>query len=277
MNTTVSPSTTQGSALQSYLTLVRHFPVLSPERERDLARAARANDPAAARKLTLLHLRYVVSIAADYRGYGLPMEDLIQEGNIGLLRAVKRFDPDAGVRLMTYAAYWIRSEIHAFVMRNLRLLRAVTTRARRTLFFKLRSFQHNAGGMTAAERREAARVLDVPLNDVEDMDRFFNGGEVSFDRPLGDGGHACADILPGGEADPLDALESEDEAERRRAALGEALGRLDERARGVVAGRFLGESKLTLKTLAERYGVSIERVRQIEQRALSELAGLLAA
>ena len=279
MNTNTNIQSTT-SSLDTYTSTVRSIPVLSIEEEQRLVKRMREdNDQDAARRLVMFNLRYVAHTARKFTGYGVPLEDLIQEGTIGLVHAIERFDPDAGARLITYAGYWIRAHIHKFVLSNMRMSKSVTTKNRRKLFFNLRSFQQDVGAMTEAERRTAADTLDVPLDDVREIDGFLNGRDLSFDAPFtNQAGEnlSFAQILPGSQPDPLDTLEEEDTARRRKASLHAALENLDERARDIIAKRVLCEGKVTtLATLAERYGVSAERVRQIEKKSLKKLAGMI--
>jgi RNA polymerase sigma-32 factor len=262
-------------SLDAYVQAVSAIPVLSPEEERRLARRLREDaDLDAARELVLSHLRFVVHIARGYTGYGLPLGDLIQEGNIGLMKAVKRFDPDVGVRLVSFAVHWIRAEIHEFVLRNWRLVRIATTKAQRKLFFNLRRAKRNLGWLSREETAAIAQDLGVPTHDVSEMEQRLAGQDVVFD-PLPsadeDGPVSPSYYLPAPDADPADALEAEDWQEDAKDRLQGALLELDERSREILKARWMSDRKTTLQELADRFHVSAERVRQIEQQAMRSL------
>ena len=280
MKARITSLPSSAGALNTYLRLVRNIPSLSREKECELVENM-ACDHNARHQLLVMHLNQVVRIANTYGGYGLPLEDLVQEGNIGLLRAMKQFDPNVGVRLATYSRFWIRAEIHGFVIRNIRQTRAVTTKAKYKLFFRLRSFQSNPGWMTAAERREAAQVLNVRIQDVEEMDMFLNNRDLPVDTAVRSSGEELNlhEVLADRSAkDPLDELEAEDKTARRKAMIAEAISQLDRRAQAIIAGRFLNDGKRTrLADLSERFGISLQRVHQIEKESLSQLGELLAA
>ena len=264
--------------LQGYLRAVQAFPFLTADEERDLAaRFRRDNDLDAAWRLVTSHLRYVAKVARGYRGYGLPQEDLIQEGNIGLMKAVKRFDPGVGVRLVSFAMHWIRAEIHEFVLRNWRIVKVATTKAQRKLFFNLRGAKHRLGALTRDEVDAIASDLEVRPEDVVEMERRLESPDVAFDGPAGDedrSGPAAfiADPAP----DPSDAVEEAEWSESATGHLYRALEALDERSRDIVRRRWLIEPRAKLRELAEEYGISAERVRQIEAQALRELKDALA-
>jgi RNA polymerase sigma-32 factor len=228
----------------------------------------------------MAHLRFVVHIARGYAGYGLPLGDLIQEGNIGLMKAVKRFDPEVGVRLISFAVHWIRAEIHEFVLRNWRLVKVATTKAQRKLFFNLRSAKKHLGWLSRAETEAIARDLGVSAREVTEMEQRLAGQDVVYD-PLpeadGEGAVAPALYLPAPNADPAAAIENDDWDERAAERLRSALTRLDERSRAILQARWMTEQKATLQELADRYGVSAERIRQIEQSAIRTLRAELAA
>ena len=258
-------------------------PMLSAEEELDLARALRRSDDlAAAHRLITSHLRFVIRIARDYRGYGLPMADLVQEGTLGLMRAVRRFDPDQGVRLAAFAVHWIRAEIYEFVLRNWRIVKVATTKAQRKLFFNLHRMKGRLGWFNRDQVEEVARELGVKPEEVEEMEGRLAARDELFDaRSLTDedderraGSHAyLADLR----FEPLEEVAREEEEGRRLGALREALGQLDERARRILQRRWLDEEKATLHELAAEYGVSAERVRQIEAAALKKLRGVIPA
>ncbi len=272
-------------SLDRYLEAIRQIPILKPEEERELFR--RYHDEAdllSAQKLILAHLRFVVYIARSYRNYGLPLADLIQEGNIGLMKAVRHFDPKRGVRLITFAVHWIRAEIHEFIIRNWRLVKVATTKAQRRLFFNLRRHLGQSGSLTAQETSQIAQDLNVSPHDVETMETRLKGLDVSFAaHPAADGqeeSHTWApeDYLAAPDADPFELLESDDLERNRHERLTHALESLDARSREIVEARWLKpEGKSPLKALADRYGISVERVRQIEAKTLGQLRSQLEA
>ncbi len=259
-------------SLDAYIQAVNAIPVLSPAEEQRLARRfAGEQDLDAARELVLSHLRFVVHIARGYLGYGLPLGDLIQEGNVGLMKAVKRFDPDVGVRLVSFAVHWVRAEIHEFVLRNWRLVRVATTKAQRKLFFNLRSAKRNLGWLSREETEAIARDLGVPSREVTEMEQRLAGHDVVYDPvPSEDdeGAFTPAQYLPAPDADPAGTLEADDWQQRVTGQLQSALLALDDRSREIVRARWMAEPKATLQELAGRFGISAERVRQIEQQAL---------
>ncbi|MGD2073520.1 MAG: RNA polymerase sigma factor RpoH [Gammaproteobacteria bacterium] len=269
--------------LDGYLQQINRFPVLSAERERALAvRLRDDNDLEAARELVLSHLRFVVKIARGYVGYGLPLADLIQEGGIGLMKAVRRFDPDVGVRLVSFAVHWVRAEIHEFILRNWRIVKVATTKAQRKLFFNLRSSKKRLGWFSREEVESVAQDLGVSPETVMEMESRLSGQDISYD-PVGsadddeDGGWAPAAYLAGPEkTDPAQVLEQSDSERQSSDQLHAALHDLDERARIIVQQRWLSDQKATLQELAERFGVSAERVRQIESNAMKKLKRLMA-
>ncbi|MCK6370642.1 MAG: RNA polymerase sigma factor RpoH [Gammaproteobacteria bacterium] len=262
-------------SLDAYIQAVNAIPVLSRAEEQRLARRLHEdNDLDAARDLVLSHLRFVVHIARGYMGYGLPLGDLIQEGNVGLMKAVKRFDPKVGVRLISFAVHWIRSEIHEFVLRNWRLVRVATTKAQRKLFFNLRSAKRNSGWLSPEETNAIAGDLGVPASEVTEMEQRLAGRDVAYDpAPVEDDDSACSPALylPAADADPAEALEAEDWQESTTARLGSAVLTLDERSREIIEARWMSEKKATLQDLARRFGISAERVRQIEEQALNRI------
>ena len=268
-------------SLDSYIDRVSRIPVLSREEELDLARRLRDNeDLDAARQLVLSHLRFVVHIARGYSGYGLPVGDLIQEGNVGLMKAVKRFDPDVGVRLVSFAVHWIRAEIHEYVLRNWRLVKIATTKAQRKLFFNLRKFKKNLGWLTELETRQIASDLGVTTAEVTDMEQRLSSRDLSFDPAPDadeeDGAYSPSAYLPHPEADPSVAVEREQWDEDTAERLSQALETLDERSQHILRSRWMQDEKSTLHELADKYGVSAERIRQIEANAIKKLRGLVA-
>jgi len=268
-------------SFDAYLDRVAQIPVLSREREQELAQRLRdANDLAAARELVLSHLRFVVHVARGYSGYGLPLGDLVQEGNVGLMKAVKRFDPALGVRLVSFAVHWIRAEIHEYVLRNWRLVKIATTKAQRKLFFNLRRMKKNLAWLTHEETQAVAKDLGVRPEEVTEMEQRLASRDLSFDPAPDtddDEGYGPAAYLPAPDADPAEQV-AQDEWERDTSAqLATAIEALDPRSRDIVRRRWIMEDKATLHDLAGEYGVSAERVRQIEAAALKKLRGTLAA
>jgi RNA polymerase sigma-32 factor len=268
-------------SLDAYIERVSRIAVLTREEESELAtRFHRDQDLAAARHLVLSHLRFVVHIARGYTGYGLPIGDLIQEGNVGLMKAVKRFDPAVGVRLVSFAVHWIRAEIHEYVLRNWRLVKVATTKAQRKLFFNLRRFKKHLGWLTDAEAQAVARDLGVSAQEVVEMEKRLTSRDLSFD-PLPetddeDAPPTPATYLPNPDADPSQILEAEQWEENTAERLGAALATLDERSRSILRSRWMTEEKATLHELADKHGVSAERIRQIEANAIKKLRNLVA-
>jgi RNA polymerase sigma-32 factor len=267
--------------LDAYIRAAYTLPVLAAEDERALARRLRDEDDLdAARSLILHNLRFVVQVARGYGGYGLPLGDLIQEGNIGLMKAVKRFDPEMNVRLVSFAVHWIRAEIHEFILRNWRIVKVATTKAQRKLFFNLRGAKKRLGWLNSQEVETVARDLGVTSRDVLEMESRLNGQDVGFDPgPEGDDetSYAPAAYLRTETADPAQQAEQDDWADYGQQRLREALQGLDERSRDIVEQRWLGEQKVTLHELADRYQVSAERIRQIEGNAIKRLRAAIAA
>jgi len=266
-------------SLDAYFERVGRIPVLSREAERALAERFREHgDLEAARSLVLSHLRFVVHIARGYSGYGLPVGDLIQEGNVGLMKAVKRYDPKLNVRLVSFAVHWIRAEIHEYVLRNWRLVKVATTKAQRKLFFNLRRMKKNLTWLSADETAAVARDLGVAPSDVTEMEKRLAARDLSFDPiPEADDEDTFspAAYLPSPGSDPAEAVEDAEAADDSSDRLKGALGRLDARSRDIVERRWMSEGKATLHELAEKYGVSAERIRQIEASALGKLRGLM--
>ena len=269
-------------SFDAYLDRVTRIPVLSREDEQALAQRLRdQGDVEAARALVLSHLRFVVHIARGYAGYGLPMGDLVQEGNIGLMKAVKRFDPDMGVRLVSFAVYWIRAEIHEYVLRNWRLVKVATTKAQRKLFFNLRRLKKGLGWLSADETAAVARDLGVSTAEVTEMEQRLAARDVAFDPVAVEGGedeesYSPATYLPAPDADPAIQAENEEWDVDSHQRLTQALERLDPRSRDILASRWMGENeKSTLHDLAAKYGVSAERIRQLEANAIKKLRGVM--
>lgn len=263
-------------SLDSYIHRVNQIPMLTLEEEIACAeRFHSAGDIEAARRLVLAHLRYVVRVARGYLGYGLPLNDLIQEGNVGLMKAVKRFDPKMGVRLVSFAVHWIKAEIHEFVLRNWRIVKIATTKAQRKLFFNLRQMKNRLGWCSNEEVDAIAKDLGVSRKDVLVMERRLNAMDSSFDASDSDDHddayQAPEHYLFNVSDDPALMLEKEDTGEQSREKLMFALERLDERSQDILHQRWLAEEKLTLHDLAEKYGVSAERVRQLEKNAMRKL------
>ncbi len=261
-------------SIEAYISIVNQAPVLTKEEEHALAvKFKENNDLDAARQLVLSQLRFVVHIARTYSGYGLPLADIIQEGNVGLMKAVKKFDPDKGVRLVTYAVHWIRAEIHEFVFDNWKIVKVATTKAQRKLFFKLRNSKKKIGWLTNDEKNLIANDLGVKTRDVETMEQRLTSKDVLFDRPEDDNDSyvSPAGFLPAPNSDPSRLVEKENWLESNIELLSEAMDNLDNRSKEVLKLRWLTEEKVTLKELAKKFNVSLERVRQIEEQAILDL------
>jgi RNA polymerase sigma-32 factor len=275
------PVTGALGSLDAYLDRVSRIPVLSREEEHALAvRFRRDNDLDAARELVLAHLRFVVHIARGYGGYGLPIGDLVQEGNVGLMKAVKRFDPNLNVRLVSFAVHWIRAEIHEYVLRNWRLVKIATTKAQRKLFFNLRRMKKNLAWLSADETLAVARDLGVTTAEVTEMEQRLSARDMSFDpTPESDEDdvYSPAAFLPSPDSDPAESVEADEWESDSSNRLQAALGRLDARSQDILQRRWMTEDKATLHELADKYGVSAERIRQIESNALGKLRGFMAS
>lgn len=267
-------------SLDAYLDRVSRIPVLTREEEQDLAfRFRRDSDLGAARQLVLAHLRFVVHIARGYGGYGLPVGDLIQEGNVGLMKAVKRFDPALNVRLVSFAVHWIRAEIHEYVLRNWRLVKIATTKAQRKLFFNLRRLKKNLTWLSAEETRAVARDLGVSPAEVTEMEQRLSARDMSFDpTPQSDEDdvYSPAAYLPSPHSDPAESVEADEWESDSADRLQTALERLDGRSQDIIQRRWMTDNKATLHELADKYGVSAERIRQIESNAIGKLRTLMA-
>ncbi len=291
MNTTLStalvpnnlPIPSALGSLDAYIGAVHQIPVLSVEDEQALAKRFRdGDDLEAARELVMSHLRFVVHVARGYSGYGLQIGDLIQEGNIGLMKAVKRFDPDHGVRLVSFAVHWIRAEMHEFILKNWRIVKVATTKAQRKLFFNLRKSKKRLGWLNAAEVRAVANDLNVSEREVVEMESRLSGRDIGFDAPSDeDDDHAPpspAAYLMAREEDPSQAYERNDSEGNQLQLLREGLSQLDTRSRDIIKRRWLDDdSRITLQELADEYGVSAERIRQVEANALKKMKALFAA
>jgi len=269
--------------LDAYISAVNRLPMLSHDEEVSLAKDLKEkNDLNAAQQLVLSHLRLVVSIARGYLGYGLPHADLIQEGNIGLMKAVKRFDPDQGVRLVSYAMHWIKAEMHEYILKNWRLVKVATTKAQRKLFFNLRSHKTGLDAMTPAQIDSLAKTLDVKREEVIEMETRLSGHDIALESQNDDEDDKFAPIayLSSDTTEPTRVLEAEQVTRLHSEGLETALSKLDPRSRRIVEARWLANddgSGATLHTLAEEFGVSAERIRQIEAAALKKMKGALAA
>ena len=276
------PIPTASGSLESYIQTVKSFPILSQQEETDLARRFRQEeDLDAARQLIVSHLRVVVAIARGYMGYGLPQADLIQEGNIGLMKAVKRFDPERGVRLVSFAVHWIRAEMHEFILRNWRIVKIATTKAQRKLFFNLRSMKPGLNTLGSDEVKAVARQLGVNPEEVVEMETRLGGKDIALE-PLGgdEGDEAYAPIayLTDNDAEPGRILEHEQTARLKGEGLQQALASLDARSRRIIEARWLREAdQATLHDLAAEFGVSAERIRQIEHKAMQKMRGVIGA
>ncbi len=262
-------------SLDSYIHGVGAIPVLSKEDEQALSRRFTADeDLDAARELVMAHLRFVVHIAKGYTGYGLPLGDLIQEGNVGLMKAVKRFDPDYDVRLVSFAVHWIRAEIHEFVLKNWRIVKVATTKAQRKLFFNLRKNKKSLAWLSHAETLAVAEDLGVTPKEVTEMEKRLSARDAIFDpAPGADDEHSFtpAAYLPSEHADPAELVEKTDWHDDATSRMAEAMKDLDERSQDILKSRWLTESKMTLHQLADRYGISAERIRQLEANAIKKL------
>ena len=271
-----------GANLQAYVQSVSRIPILTIERERQLAEDLYFNDNlGAARELVMYHLRFVVHIARSYSGYGLAEADLIQEGNVGLMKAVKRFNPEKGVRLVSFAVHWIKAEMHEFVLRNWRIVKVATTKAQRKLFFNLRSAKKTLSWLSAEEAQAVADDLGVNVQEVQRMEGRLSSRDLAFDLPRDadddDSWQTPQYYLEDHSADPALAVESSDWQQNSETQLHQALAELDERSRDILAQRWLAEDKATLHELAAQYSVSAERIRQLEQNAMKKLRASISA
>jgi len=281
MSTMTLPALPPVSSLESYIQAVNTIPMLTPERETELGRRLKStNDLTAASELVLSHLRLVVAVARNYMGYGLPQSDLVQEGNIGLMKAVKRFDPERGVRLASFAIHWIKAEMHEYILRNWRMVKIATTKAQRKLFFNLRSMKTRNAALTPTEIKQVAQTLNVKESDVIEMEKRIHGGDVALDPSTDDGEDSVSPIafLADEAEGPAEAYEREDAEARTGAGLAKALASLDDRSRRIIEARWLAEKDpSTLHELADEFGVSAERIRQIEVKAMQKMKKSISA
>jgi RNA polymerase sigma-32 factor len=275
MTTMTLPALPPVSSLESYIQAVNTIPMLTQERETELGRRLKStNDLTAASELVLSHLRLVVAVARNYMGYGLQQSDLVQEGNIGLMKAVKRFDPERGVRLASFAIHWIKAEMHEYILRNWRMVKIATTKAQRKLFFNLRSMKKRAGSLTPTEIKQVAQTLNVKESDVIEMEKRIHGGDVALDPSPDDGEESVSPIafLADEAEGPAEMYEREDAETRQGKGLASALASLDDRSRRIIQARWLAEKDpSTLHELADEFGVSAERIRQIETKAMQKM------
>jgi RNA polymerase sigma-32 factor len=275
------PTPASLGSLDHYIQAVNRFPLLSAEQEIEFGRRWREReDVEAARGLVLSHLRLVVAVSRNYLGYGLPQADLIQEGNVGLMKAVRRFDPERGVRLVSFALHWIRAEIHEYILRNWRLVKVATTKAQRKLFFNLRSMKSGSGALSPDEARRIASELGVKAEEVLEMETRLSGRDIALDpAPDDDEGSVSPSAwLADEREEPSVSLERRQIETRRSEGLKRALGKLDARSRRIIEARWLREDDpATLQALADEYGVSAERIRQIESKAIKQMRGAMAA
>jgi RNA polymerase sigma-32 factor len=275
------PTPASLGSLDHYIQAVNRFPLLTAEQETALGRRLKANDDLeAARELVLSHLRLVVAVSRNYLGYGLPQADLIQEGNIGLMKAVRRFDPERGVRLVSFALHWIRAEIHEYILRNWRLVKVATTKAQRKLFFNLRSMKTRSAALTPTEAGAIAMELGVKPEEVLEMETRLTGGDIVLDPAPSDEGESFGPIayLTNAEDEPAQIYEREESAANRTEGLKQALAKLDARSRRIIEARWLREENpATLQELADEYGISAERIRQLESKAMKTMKAAIGA
>jgi RNA polymerase sigma-32 factor len=268
-------------SLDQYIQAVNRFPLLSAEQERDLGtRLQKHDDLEAARQMVLSHLRLVVAVSRQYLGYGLPQSDLIQEGNIGLMKAVRRFDPDRGVRLVSFALHWIKAEIHEYILRNWRMMKVATTKAQRKLFFNLRGMKKSHAGLTREQAKEIATTLKVKPEEVFEMEMRLTSQDIALDPQPNDEGESVSPLayLTDADDEPSRILEREENERNKSSGLAKALATLDPRSRKIIEARWLSEgSESTLQTLADEYGVSAERIRQIEVKAMKTMRAQIGA
>jgi len=270
-----------GANLNAYIQGTASVPILSLDEERALGEALYYQDDLdAARRLVMAHLRFVVHIARSYNGYGLPLGDLIQEGNVGLMKAVKRFNPEKGARLVSFAVHWIKAEIHEFILRNWRIVKIATTKSQRKLFFNLRGAKKQLQWLSADEAKAVAEDLGVEVKDVMEMEMRLSAHDTPFDAPDEDeeeNAYAPALYLEDKGADPAQCVENEDYKAESNARLGEAVQALDQRSQDILQRRWLDDQKATLHQLADEYGVSAERIRQLEKNAMNKVRAAMQA
>lgn len=266
-----------GQNLEAYLNSIQNIAILSPEEERKLAEDLYyREDLEAARQLVMAHLRFVVHIARGYSGYGLPQADLIQEGNVGLMKAVRKFNPEVGVRLISFAVHWIKSEIHEYVLKNWKIVKVATTKAQRKLFFNLRNKKKDITWLSEEDVKMISSELDVKEDTVREMEKRMSSHDVSFDPYSADDGeegntYSPADYLTNEDSDPMEIVEKEDFARDQINQLQNAISDLDERSQLILKERWLTDAKPTLHELADKYGISAERIRQIEKKAMEKI------
>ena len=266
-----------GQNLEAYLNSIQNIAILSPEEERKLAEDLYyREDLEAARQLVMAHLRFVVHIARGYSGYGLPQADLIQEGNVGLMKAVRKFNPEVGVRLISFAVHWIKSEIHEYVLKNWKIVKVATTKAQRKLFFNLRNKKKDITWLSEDDVKMISNELDVKEDTVREMEQRMSSHDVSFDPYSADDSeegntYSPADYLTNEDSDPMEIVEKEDFARDQINQLQSAISDLDERSQLILKERWLTDEKPTLHELADKYGISAERIRQIEKKAMEKI------
>ena len=266
-----------GQNLEAYLNSIQNIAILSPEEERKLAEDLYyREDLEAARQLVMAHLRFVVHIARGYSGYGLPQADLIQEGNVGLMKAVRKFNPEVGVRLISFAVHWIKSEIHEYVLKNWKIVKVATTKAQRKLFFNLRNKKKDITWLSEEDVKMISNELDVKEDTVREMEQRMSSHDVSFDPYSADDSeegntYSPADYLTNEDSDPMEIVEKEDFARDQINQLQSAISDLDERSQLILKERWLTDDKPTLHELADKYGISAERIRQIEKKAMEKI------
>jgi len=282
MTTMTLPALPPVSSLESYIHAVNTIPMLTQERETELGRRLKQTDDlTAASELVLSHLRLVVSIARNYMGYGLPQSDLVQEGNIGLMKAVKRYDPERGVRLASFAIHWIKAEIHEYILRNWRMVKIATTKAQRKLFFNLRSMKKSTAALTPKEITQVAETLNVKESDVIEMEKRIQGGDIALEPSSDDSDESFVSpiaYLADSAEGPSETYEREQSESRQSEGLAKALESLDDRSRRIIQARWLAEKDpSTLHELADEFGVSAERIRQIESKAMQKMKKSMSA
>ncbi len=269
-------------SIENYMQSVSEISVLKKSEEQELAIKLRENDDLeAARQLIMHNLRFVIKVARGYSGYGLPLADLVQEGNVGLMKAVKRFDPSVNVRLVSFAVHWIRAEIHEFILKNWKIVKVATTKAQRKLFFNLRSKKKRLAWMNEAEVKDIASDLGVTSKDVMEMEKRMSGQDIGFDLSPGqeddESAYHPSQYLQSETVDPSEALESADWDNHTQTLFKNALSTLDERSKDIIASRWLVDKKATLQDLADKYQISAERIRQIENNAINKLKATITA
>ena len=268
-------------SLDHYIQAVNRFPLLTAEQEHSLGtRLQKENDLEAARQMVMSHLRLVVAVSRQYLGYGLPQADLIQEGNIGLMKAVRRFDPDRGVRLVSFALHWIKAEIHEYILRNWRMMKVATTKAQRKLFFNLRGMKKGHAGLTRAQANEIAKTLNVKPEEVFEMETRLSSQDIALDPQPNEDGESVSPIayLTDADDEPSRILEHEETERNKAIGLANALSSLDPRSRRIIESRWLNEgNESTLQALGNEYGISAERIRQIEAKAMKTMRAQMSA